>query len=326
MQPAGQPLADTLGTELAAKDVLRIEQALDAARSKNTRRQYKSAWATFASWANLNGHKALPAEAQVIAAYLTEMESNRKSASTIEGARAAIGAAHRDAGLVDPTQHEGVRRVLRGVKRQARGRGRGQAQGLTAEDIAAMLATADIPRQTGRGIESTDQASARGAIDKAICGLLFHGGLRRSEAAALTWGDVLINDTGVLVTVRTSKTNQKGDRHDVRFLKNGCAAAMRSLRNRRECDLQGQPEAGDLVLGGLNGASIARRLAAAARAAGIDGRITGHSGRVGLATELTQRGASTTETMLAGGWTTARMVAHYSAGAVAERGAVAKYL
>ena len=38
------------------------------------------------------------------------------------------------------------------------------------------------------------------------------------------------------------------------------------------------------------------------------------------------RGASATEVMLAGNWRTARMVAHYSAGATAERGAVAKYL
>ena len=35
---------------------------------------------------------------------------------------------------------------------------------------------------------------------------------------------------------------------------------------------------------------------------------------------------STTEVMLAGNWRPARMVAHYSAGATAERGAVAKYL
>ena len=60
--------------------------------------------------------------------------------------------------------------------------------------------------------------------------------------------------------------------------------------------------------------------------AGIAGRITAHSGRIGLASELTRRRASTTETMLAGGWKTARMVAHYAAGATAERGAVAKYL
>ena len=52
--------------------------------------------------------------------------------------------------------------------------------------------------------------------------------------------------------------------------------------------------------------------------------MTAHSGRVGLASELTARGASTTEVMLAGNWKTARMVAHYSAGATAERGAVQK--
>ena len=63
----------------------------------------------------------------------------------------------------------------------------------------------------------------------------------------------------------------------------------------------------------------------AAKAAGVEG-VTAHSGRVGLASELTAAGASTTETMLAGGWKTARMVAHYSAGASAERDAVAKYL
>ena len=60
--------------------------------------------------------------------------------------------------------------------------------------------------------------------------------------------------------------------------------------------------------------------------AGIEARVTAHSGRVGLASELTARGASTTEVMLAGNWKTARMVAHYSAGATAEHGAVRKYL
>ena len=64
----------------------------------------------------------------------------------------------------------------------------------------------------------------------------------------------------------------------------------------------------------------------AVEAAGIERRVTAHSGRVGLASELTSRGASTTDVMLAGNWKTARMVAHYSAGATAERGAVARYL
>ena len=70
----------------------------------------------------------------------------------------------------------------------------------------------------------------------------------------------------------------------------------------------------------------ARAFTAAAAAADLDRRVTAHSGRVGLASELTSRGASTTDVMLAGNWKTSRMVAHYSAGATAERGAVARYL
>ena len=107
----------------------------------------------------------------------------------------------------------------------------------------------------------------------------------------------------------------------MRYLKNGAAKAIRIVRASR-------PAAAptDRVIG-LSPLQIQRRFtAAAARAAGIEARLTAHSGRVGLASELTARGASTTEVMLAGNWKTARMVAHYSAGATAERGAVRKYL
>ena len=100
------------------------------------------------------------------------------------------------------------------------------------------------------------------------------------------------------------------------MIKNGTALALLAIR-------QGPPDHG--LVFGLTPGQINRRIQAAAAAAGIVG-ISAHSGRVGLASELTARGASTTETMLAGGWKTARMVAHYSAGAKAERGAVAKYL
>ena len=162
----------------------------------------------------------------------------------------------------------------------------------------------------------------RGRLDAVITGLLFMGGLRRSEVAAVRWADVTDARAGdgVLLTVRTSKTNQEGDAADVRYLKNGAAKAIRTLR---AADADAAPT--DRVVG-LSPLQIQRRFTAAARAAGIEARVTAHSGRVGLASELTARGASTTEVMLAGNWKTARMVAHYSAGATAERGAVARYL
>ena len=180
-------------------------------------------------------------------------------------------------------------------------------------------ATAARPRTDGRGVESHTTAHRRGRLDAVIASLLFMGGLRRSEVSALEWRDVsdARDGDGVLLTVRTSKTNQEGDAADVRYLKNGAANAIRTLR--------AAAAATDRVIG-LSPVQIQRRFTAAARAAGIEARVTAHSGRVGLASELTARGASTTEVMLAGHWKTARMVAHYSAGATAERGAVRKYL
>ena len=195
-------------------------------------------------------------------------------------------------------------------------RGRGQAAPL----LAAILATAARPRTDGRGVESPTTAHRRGRLDAVIASLLFMGGLRRSEVAAVRWADVTDarDGDGVLLTVRTSKTNQEGDAADVRYLKNGAAKAIRTLRAADAAPT-------DRVIG-LSPLQIQRRFTAAARAAGIAARVTAHSGRVGLASELTARGASTTDVMLAGNWKTARMVAHYSAGATAERGAVARYL
>ena len=156
-----------------------------------------------------------------------------------------------------------------------------------------------------------------------IASLLFMATLRRSEVTALRWHDITETETdagcGMLIRVRTSKTNPAGDTTDVRFVKAGAARALDALR------ASTRPQPTDRVVP-LTPAIIVRRFTAAARGAGIQPRMTAHSGRVGLASELTSRGASTTAVMLAGNWKAARMVAHYSAGATAERGAVARYL
>ena len=86
------------------------------------------------------------------------------------------------------------------------------------------------------------------------------------------------------------------------------AAVLRQLRDRLTVQRSGlRPDGTAPVLGGINGQSIARRLTAAASGAGIEGRITGHSGRVGLAVELTRRGAPEQATAKAGGWKSSRI-------------------
>ena len=87
-----------------------------------------------------------------------------------------------------------------------------------------------------------------------------------SEVSALEWRDVsdARDGDGVLLTVRTSKTNQEGDAADVRYLKNGGAKAIRTVRADR-------PDAAptDRVIG-LSPLQIQRRFTAAARAAWPD--------------------------------------------------------
>ena len=262
-----------------------------------------------------------PVDDASLAVYLGAIFEAGRAPATAALAVAAVRFRAKLAGQPDPAG-ECTARVLGGYRRTAADRGRGQAAPLSADGLAAILATAERPRTDGRGVESHTTAQRRGRTDAVIAGLLFMGGLRRAEVSALEWRDVAdaSDGDGVLITVRTSKTNQEGDTADVRYLKNGAAKAIRTLRTDR-------PDAAptDRVIG-LSPLQIQRRFTAAARAAGIEARLTAHSGRVGLASELTARGASTTEVMLAGNWKTARMVAHYSAGAAAERGAVRKYL
>ncbi len=286
----------------------------DASISVNTRRAYAGALRRLDAWRG-----AAPVDDASLAVYLGELFEAGRAPATAALAVAAVRFRAKLAGQPDPAG-EATARVLGGYRRTAADRGRGQAAPLRADGLAAILATAARPRTDGRGVESPTTAHRRGRLDAVIASLLFMGGLRRSEVSALEWRDVsdARDGDGVLLTVRTSKTNQEGDAADVRYLKNGAANAIRTLRAADAAPT-------DRVIG-LSPLQIQRRFTAAARAAGIEARVTAHSGRVGLASELTARGASTTEVMLAGNWKTARMVAHYSAGATAERGAVRKYL
>ena len=286
----------------------------DASLSVNTRRAYAGALRRLDTWRG-----TAPLTDASLAVYLGELFEAGRAPATAALAVAAVRCRAKLAGQPAPAG-EATARVLGGFRRTAADRGRGQAAPLRADGLAAILATAARPRTDGRGVESPTTAHRRGRLDAVIASLLFMGGLRRSEVSALEWRDVsdARDGDGVLLTVRTSKTNQEGDAADVRYLKNGAANAIRTLRAADAAPT-------DRVIG-LSPLQIQRRFTAAARAAGIEARVTAHSGRVGLASELTARGASTTEVMLAGNWKTARMVAHYSAGATAERGAVRKYL
>ena len=198
----------------------------DASISVNTRRAYAGALRRVDTWRG-----TAPVDDASLAVYLGELFEAGRAPATAALAVAAVRFRAKLAGQPAPAG-EATARVLGGYRRTAADRGRGQAAPLRADGLAAILATAARPRTDGRGVESHTTAHRRGRLDAVIAGLLFMGGLRRSEVSALEWRDVsdARDGDGVLLTVRTSKTNQEGDAADVRYLKNGAANAIRTLR------------------------------------------------------------------------------------------------
>ena len=214
LMPVPQDATGTLPAAPAAgltgADLQRLRHSLAHSVSDNTRAAYSSAWRSFQAWAGVRAALTLPASPAVAAAYLSHLAQERKlSVATVRLHRAALAAMHRASGHPDPTDNEGARRVLQGISR-AHGRPQRQAWPLTSEALAAVKATAKSRRPLGDGKrrESAQRASWRARVDVALLSVLRDGLLRRSEAAALTWGDVELRENGAaLINVRRSKTD-----------------------------------------------------------------------------------------------------------------------
>ena len=127
--------------------------------------------------------------------------------------------------------------------------------------LAVIRLTAVQPRRRGRGIETPELAAERGKFDVALVAALSDAGLRRSEAAALTWGDVVRWDDGSgRIAVIRSKTDVEAAGAVVAIT----PAAMQALDAIRP-----EGAGGDVKVFGLSESQIARRVKVIPRAAGL---------------------------------------------------------
>ena len=291
----------------------------EPASSPHTRAAYGGALRRLTVW--LDGR---PLDDRNLAAYLDSLREAGRARATAAIVVAAVRRAARHAGGRQP-DGELTRQAMERFRRAAAATGssgrRSAARGLTADECDRVLAACCRPRRSGRGLERDEAAVRRGLVDGVIVALVFHGALRRSEVAALRWVDVDLyaGDDIVVVRVPLPKTNPAEDGGDVRQLIGSCAVALRRLH------AAAGPAPADSVIG-LGVHQINRRFAAACAAAGLEGRRTLHSGRVGLAVELAARGASTRDLQRAGGWKDAGTVARYTARVSSGDGPVSRFM
>lgn len=263
---------------------------LASEKSDNTRRAYKSDWTDFTSWCEKRDERPLPADPLVVAQYLAHLADRGIKVSTITRRATAIRYLHKAAGHEPPTNAEGVRAVLRGIRRR-----KGSSPNRKAPATAAAIA---------RMLEALPNTFAR-KRDRALLLVAFAAALRRSELVALNVDDVDIGTHGMLITLRRSKTDQEGQGRTIAvpagkklkpvavlraWLK---AAKITSGPIFRDIDRYG-----NIGKHALSGRSVARIVKKAAAAAGLDPMIfAGHSMRAGFVTSALNDGVDPLKVM-----------------------------
>lgn len=296
-------------------DRTEIEANRAAATTKSTERAYANAWRLFEEYCQRAGVPALPASETTVEAWLAEAGKTRKPA-TLRLYVVAISIMHQRARHPSPTVGGNVRLQLRGHARRKGGK-QTQVAALTEAVADQMVAAAPVARTTrGGALETPAQAARRSALDVALILTMRDAMLRRSEAAALDWKDVVFKKSGTgLLHIRRSKTDQEA-KGAIAYLSARTVEALKLL-----LELRQNKES----VFGLSASQIARRIQAAAKAAGLEGQFSGHSPRVGMAQDLARRSEGMPALQAAGRWKTHAMPASYLREIQAEQGAVARY-
>ena len=283
----------------ASADLLR------ASIAENTRRAYETALRRFEK-------SEYPETDGGIAAYLSSLYEQGRSAACAAMLVAALRFRARLRGLPSPVGAV-AQRVLAGFRRLAYGRGRGKVTGVRWEQADRAAAMAERP------------GDLTGLRDAAIVAVASDALLRVSEIAALDVSDINLAEQTVLI--RRSKTDQEG-KGTVQYLGKPTTERIQAwLLNSGLAEgplFRAVNKGGRVRARRLTDRTIRVIITQRAKAAGVDGRVSGHSLRVGSAQSLANAGASLVEMQVAGRWRSPAMPGLYAQGQLAKQGAVAR--
>ena len=278
-----------LGTALpGALTVAEIDSAIGYAeneKSAATRQAYASDWRDFAAWCGSRGATALPAHQGIVAAYLSSLADSGRKASTIGRRAAAIGYRHKMAGYEPPTNQEGVKAVLRGIRRTIGSAKQGKAPA-TVDLIGQMIALCPD--------------SMIGRRDRTLLCLGFAGAFRRSELCALDVADLTEVPDGLRILIRRSKGDQEGQGQEVAIPRGYRLRPVEAVQTwLAAAEISAGPvfravgRGGRVSCAALADDSAARIVKRYARRVGLDpAAYAGHSLRSGFLTSAAESGAS----------------------------------
>jgi site-specific recombinase XerD len=254
-----------------------VRAYLEAEKAGNTRRAYAKDWADFSTWCKTQTIDPIAAAPVDVARYLAQLADGGRKVATIQRRKAAISAIYKAAGFEPPTNAEGVKAVMRGIRRTLRSRPVRKAP-TTAELLSLLLE--HLPN------------TLAGLRDRAILLVGFAAALRRSELVALKLEDIEQRVGGILLHLGQTTSDQEGAAAPIP-VPNGkhikpvealnrwiSAAGIMSGPVFREVDRHGKMGSTP-----LSDRSVARIVKRAVKAAGLDEDLfSGHSMRAGFVT------------------------------------------
>ena len=259
-----------------------------------------------------------------IRVYLKTNRANRHwSVSWLCCSVAAIRGALEFDSLEKQVDWELVGSDLRKYRRKDRTVPRG-VDGITRE-LFEMIEAAAPRRMKG---EWPDRTKRRAAFDLALIALMRDCLLRRSEAAAVTWGHIKIERKpghvyGVL-TIPFGKTDQYG-KGEVGYISVSTLARLQQMAVAcgKDTTKKNEPVFGSRPEG-MTAGQMARRIKKACAHAGLLGKFSGHSPRVGMAIDLATYNTPLVGIMQSGRWRIPSTVMRYIRSIAVGDGAVAR--
>ena len=303
--------------QLPAANLSRLNAWAEVARealAPNTLRGYRVDCERFTTWCKAQGVVALPATPETVQGFLrAEVEAKPYKVGTLRRRVASIAAMHRAAELPNPCEAALVRLELKGLARRL-GTGQRQAAPLTERDLHRIRA-----RMGDTVRDLRDQALLLVGRDLLA---------RASELVALRVEDVQAVEGGAVVALRRRKTDTEARPY---FIGPEATEALQAWLRRAGIEagllFRSVNKAGKASDRGLSTRDVGRVLKGRAMQAQLPaaGGVSAHSMRTGMACDLVAANLEVSAVMAAGGWSTPSMVARYTAGLAAQRGAVARY-
>ena len=305
-----------------------VRVLMEASLALRTREAYRGEWKKLSDWLD-----ARPLSDELLAEYLAFLHKKGLAPSSVSLALAAVRCVCRLANAESPVGPM-TTSVMRGIRREGRGRGRGQVAPIRFRDadyLALMIEREASP--------SSPEAAAR---DAALVSIMSDAMLRVSELVSIRWKDLYWERDGSgRLTVPVSKSDQEGQ-GAILYL-----GAVTVTRLRVWGKLQGN--VGEFVFTGirrggsvqstpLTRQSVRRIVIAHAKqylpemfpdddSGGEDmgPSVSSHSFRIGSALSLARRGATLPQLQTAGRWKSPLMPAVYCRNETAGNGAIARF-